>query len=113
MQDEADEVIDLTDDCETTFFSNLNLFHITLLITSCNSPTNLFVNIVPEWVEDLPQDIDGMKIYKIKCLPRELVQKRQDLRYSKTHSLNRKGLIGKMKVGRCIRNLYYPYDDCP
>ena len=37
------------------------------------------MNIVPEWVEDLPQDINGMKSYKMKCSPREWVQKTQDL----------------------------------
>ena len=38
-------------------------------------PTHLFMNIAPESVEDLSQDIDGMKIYKIKCLPREWIHK--------------------------------------
>ena len=71
------------------------------------------MNITPEWVEDLPQDIDGMKIYKIKCLLRELVLKSQDLRYFKMHSLKSKDLIGTQKVGKCISNMYCPYDDCP
>ena len=35
------------------------------------------MNIAPEWVEDLPQDIAGMKICKIKCSPREWIYKSQ------------------------------------
>ena len=35
--------------------------------------TDLFINIAPEWVNNLPDNIDGMKIFKIKCLPREWV----------------------------------------
>ena len=66
-----------------------------------------------EGVDDLPQGIDGLKLYNIKCSPQEWVQKSQDLRYFKLHSSRRKDLIGTRKVGRCIRNLYYSYDDCP
>ena len=57
-------------------------------------------------MDHLPDDIDGMKIYKIKCLS-------SDIRYLKMHSSQRKGLIGMRKVGRCTVNLYYPYDECP
>ena len=60
------------------------------------------MNIAPEWVEDLPQDIDGMNIFKIKYFLREWVEKTQDLRYFKRHSSSRKGLIGTRKVGRCV-----------
>ena len=51
------------------------------------------MNIAPEWVEDLPQDIGGMKIYKIKCSPREWIHKSWHLEYFKMHS-------SKMKQGR-------------
>ena len=57
------------------------------------------MNIAPEWVDDLPHDIEGVKIVKMKCLPREWVQKTHDLRFFKMHSLRRKGLIGTRKVG--------------
>ena len=75
--------------------------------------THIFMNIAPEWMKNLPQGISGMKIYKMKCLPRDWIQKSQDLRYVKMYSLRRKGLIGTRKVGRCIVNLYCPYQDCP
>ena len=71
------------------------------------------MNIAPEWMEELPWDIDGMKIYKIKCLPREWAQKSQDLRYFKMLSTKRKYLIGTGKVGRYTDNLYCPFEKCP
>ena len=64
-------------------------------------------------VDDLPYDIDGLKLYKIKCSQGEWVQKSQDLRYFKMYSSRRKDLIGAKKVGRCIGNLYCSYGDCP
>ena len=68
---------------------------------------------VAEWVDDLPGDIDGMKTFKIKCLPGEWVKKTHDLRFFKMHSLRRKGLIGTRKAGRYIGKFYCLYDNCP
>ena len=111
-QDDANKVIDLTDDSETTVIQQLEFVPYNTNNNEMQFPTNLFVNIAPEWMEDLLQDIDGMMIYKIKCLPREWVHKSQDLRYIKMYFSKRKDLIGTRKVERCIRNLYCPYDDC-
>ena len=67
------------------------------------------MNITSEWVCHLPEDIDGIMIFKVKCLLREWDEKMHDLRYFKMHSLRRKGLTGKRKVGRCNGgNLYCP-----
>ena len=63
--------------------------------------------------DDLPHVIDELKLYRIRCSPQEWVQKSQDQRYLKIHSLRRKDLIGTRKVGRCISNLYYTFDDYP
>ena len=113
MQDDADEVIDLIDDSKTTLMQH----HVYCPYNNNDNQlqflTHLFMNIAPEWVEALPQDRDGMKIYKMKCLPREWVQKSKDLRHFKMHSSRRKGQIGTRKVGRCICNLYCPYGICP
>ena len=46
---------------------------------------HLFVKTAAEWVDDLPHDIDGSKLHKIKCSPKEWAQKSQDLRYFKMH----------------------------
>ena len=75
MLDDADEVIDLTGDSETTFMQCPVYLANNNNNNELQFPTNVSMNIVPEWVEDLPQNIDGMKIYKIKCLPRELIHK--------------------------------------
>ena len=112
MQDDADEVICLTHDSKTTFMQH-NVYCSYNNNNNEQFPTQLFINIAPEWVDDLPQDIDGIKIYKMKCLQREWIQKCQDLGYFKMQSLGRKGLIGIRKVGRCIGNLYFPHYDCP
>ena len=64
-------------------------------------------------MDDLPHDIDGLKLYKIKCSPQEQLQKSQDLRYFKIYSSRRKDLIGTRTLGRCIRNLYCTFDHCP
>ena len=69
-------------------------------------PTHLFTCITQEWVDCLLENIDGMKIFKIKYFPRERVEKRM-------LSSGRKGLIGMRKVGRCIGNLYCPLNECP
>ena len=68
MQDDADEVIDLIDDSETTFMQQD--VYCAYNNNELQFPTQLFMSIAQEWVEDLSQDIDGMKIYKMNCLLR-------------------------------------------
>ena len=111
--DDTNDVIDLTDDSETTAFQQLDSILYNTSNNELQFPTHLFVNIAAEWVDDLPHNIDGLKLYKIKCSPREWAQKGQNLRYFKMHSLRRKDLIGKREVGRCVGNLNFSYDDCP
>ena len=98
----VDDVVDLTDDSETTAVHQPESVQCNTSNNELHILTHLFVNIAAEWVDNLLQDIDWLKLYKIKCLPREWVQKIQDLRYFKIHSLRRKDLIGTRKVGRCI-----------
>ena len=95
------EVIDLTDKCGTSPMQQLVSF-------PCNKndmqfPTHLFVNIAPEWADHLPDDIDGVKVFKIKWLPRDNFR---------MHSSRKKCLIGTRKGGRCLGNLYFPYNKC-
>ena len=71
------------------------------------------MTIAQGWVDDPTEDIDGIKILKINCLMREWFKERHGLRYSKMYSSRRKGLIGAIKVGRSIGNLYCHYDECP
>ena len=110
--DDADDVIYLTYGSKTTTIQQLDSVQYNTSNNELQFPTHLFVNIAAKWVDDLPHDIGGLKLYKFKCSPREWVQKSQDLRDFKMHSPRRKDLIGRRKFGRCIRNLYCSYDDC-
>ena len=55
-------------------------------------PMHLFINTMAECVDELPHDIDGFKLYQIKCSPQEWVQKSQDLHYFKMNTSRRKDL---------------------
>ena len=72
-----------------------------------------FLKTKAECVDELPHDIDGFKLYKIKCSPQEWVPKSQDLQYFKMNTSRRKELIGTRKVGRCLGSLYCMSADCP
>ena len=76
-------------------------------------PMHLFLKTEAECVDELPHDIDGFKLYKIKCSPQEWVQKSQDLMYFEMNTSRRKELIGTRKVGRCLGSLYCMSTDCP
>ena len=77
--DDAD-VIDLTDDSEMTTSKQPESPH-NNTSDELQFPMHLFINTEAECVDDLPHDIDGFKLYKIKCSPQEWVQKSQDLWY--------------------------------
>ena len=76
-------------------------------------PMLLFINTEAECVDELSHDIDGFKLYQIKCSPQEWVQKSQDLQYFKMNTSRRKELIGMRKVGRCLGSLYCMSANCP
>ena len=60
---DADEVIDLADDSETIVIQQPAFVPYNNNNIELQFPTSLFVNIAPEWLEDLPQDIDGIKVF--------------------------------------------------
>ena len=75
--DDAD-VINLTDDSEMTTSKQPESPH----SNTCDElqfPMHLFINTEAECVDEMPHDIDGFKLYNIKCSPQEWVQKSQDL----------------------------------
>ena len=63
---------------------------------------HLFVKSEAECVDELPHEIDGFKLYKIKCSQQEWVEKSQDLWHFKMNTLRRKDLIGTRKVGEML-----------
>ena len=67
--DDADDVIDLTDDSEMTTSQQLDPLQNNTSNNELQFPTHLFVKKAAGWVDELPHDIDGFKQYKIKCSP--------------------------------------------
>ena len=63
--DDAD-VIDLTDDSEMTTSEQPELPH-SNTSDELQFPMHLFINTEAECVDELPHDIDGFKLYQIKC----------------------------------------------
>ena len=71
------------------------------------------VDTAAEWVDNLLHKIDGLKLYKINVPHKNGFRKARIWGTSKMHPSRRKDVIGTRKVGRCIRNPYCSYDDCP
>ena len=60
-------------------------------------------------MDHLPEDIYGMKIFKIKCLPREWVKEHMTSGTSRYILQKGKGLIGTRNVGRYLGKVYASY----
>ena len=110
--DDADDVIGLIDDSEMTTSEQPESLQNNTSDNELQFPMHLFINMEAECVGELPHDINGFKLYKIKCSPQEWVQKSQDLRYFKMNTSRRKEVIGTRKVGRCLGGLYCMSTNC-
>ena len=71
--DNAD-VIDLTEDSDITTSKHLETPH-NNTGDELQFPMHLFCKTEGECVDELPHDIDGFKLYKIKCSQQEWVEK--------------------------------------
>ena len=109
--DDAD-VIDLIEDSDITTSEHPKTPH-NGASDELQFPMHLFIKSEAECVDELPHDIDGLKLYKIKCSQQEWVEKSQDLQHFKMNTSRRKDLIGTIKVGRCQGSLYCMSSDCP
>ena len=109
--DDAD-VIDLTEDCNSTTSEHPEMPH-NNTGDDLQFPMHLFLKTEGECVDELPHDIDGFKLYKIKCSQQEWVEKSKDLWHFKMNTSRRKDLIGTRKVGRCQGSLYCMSAQCP
>ena len=87
--DNAD-VIDLTEDSDITTSEHPKTPH-NNTSDELQFPMHLFVKSEAECVDELPHDIDGFKLYKIKCLQQEWVEKSQDLQHFKMNTSRRRG----------------------
>ena len=109
--DDAD-VIDLLEDCDSTASEHPEMPH-NNSGDNLQFPMHLFHKTEGECVDELPHDIDGFKLYKIKCSQQEWVEKSKDLWHFKMNTSRRKDLIGTRKVGRCQGSLYCMSAQCP
>ena len=71
--DDADDVIDLTDDSEVTTSEQSDSLQNNTSDNELQFPMHLFLKTEAECVDELPHDIDGFKLYKIKCSLQEWV----------------------------------------
>ena len=91
-------MIDLTDDSEMATSQQPDSLQYNTSGNELQFLNHLFVDTTAQWVDNMPHDIEGLKLYRIKCSPQEWAEKSQDERYFKMHSLRRKDLIGTRKV---------------
>ena len=64
-------------------------------------PTFLFRNIKPKRCNFLPQNIDGIKYFKVKCSIKNYSKKTSDRRWFYLRTSSKTGLNGIRKVGTC------------
>ena len=110
--DDADDVIDLTDDSDMTISQQSESLQNNTSNNELQFPIHLFVKTAAEWVDELPCDIDGLKLYKIKMFITRMGSEKPGSEVLQNAHIE-KDLIGTRNVGSCIGNLYCASDDCP
>ena len=60
--DDADDLIDLTDDSEITTSEQSDLLQNNTSDNELQFPTHLFLKMEAEWVDELPHDTNGFKL---------------------------------------------------
>ena len=76
-------------------------------------PDHVFEEIIPEVVDDLPDDIDGTKAYQILCSPKHMLEKQNDQRHFIMKVSKRKGFGGRRRIGWCSGSLRCMNERCP
>ena len=72
----------------------------------------LYRGMVAEEVEKVPQDINGMKLYKIPASDDTWGNLTADCQYFVMHTLSRSTLFRTQKIGKCHGSWVCPNDDC-
>ena len=65
-------------------------------------PMQLFSELEPVEVDQIPPEIDGMKWYKIKCTSADYAQKTSDRRWFVNRTSSRVNFSGIRKIGKCL-----------
>ena len=75
-------------------------------------PLYRFKHMEAEWVSQIPSDVNGLKMYKIKTTPKLWKRVSRDLRHFKMRKSSNKDLNGTRKTGDCKGNLFCPNKMC-
>ena len=66
-----------------------------------------------QYVEDIPWDINGDIVYKVKCTEENWIEKYEDGRWFFLRNSTRNGLKGYRKTGKCLGSFICKEGDCP
>ena len=75
-------------------------------------PRQLFTHMEAEWVDYIPPDIDGMKLYKLRSNIRDYWKVSSDLHHFRMTTSRVGTNEFKRKTGKCLGNLFCPNKDC-
>ena len=73
----------------------------------------VFCDVAPKQVDEIPWEINGNVIYKMKCTEDTLVRDTTDGRWFQLKNSTKVGLNGIRKVGSCNGSLICTYENCP
>ena len=75
-------------------------------------PMHLFSDVTPEEVDFLPPEINGLKMYKIKCTTANYSARCSDRRWFQMRTSSRVGFNGIRKIGKCAGSYVCQYNNC-
>ena len=75
-------------------------------------PLHLFARCVPKKVTFLPENIDGLKVYRVACTAKDLVKKTSDRRWFYMRTTTKTGFRGTRKVGTCQGSWSCTNEEC-
>ena len=76
-------------------------------------PYNLFWEIEPERVDSIPEDINGLKVYKMKASKATYMKQARDKRHFYISTSTKKTFNGIRCLGKCSEYYVCPNADCP
>ena len=126
----TDDTVDLTQSHqdETCDSGNINSDSLSSLMSDSSTPSKTHVHprkytkgkinemkfqtIIPEQVDLIPWDIDGDKVYHVKCEEKDYIEKYADGRWFVLRNSSNQGLNGHRKTGLCAGSLICECADC-
>ena len=126
----TDDTVDLTQSHqdETCDSGNINSDSLSSLMSDSSTPSKTricpqkyakgkinemkFQTIIPQQVDLIPWDIDGDKVYHVKCEEKDYIEKYADGQWFVLHNSLNQGLNGHRKTGLCVGSLICEHADC-